>query len=159
MSLPGIIRGVGGAPGVVGYPSGLTTGIFNELNFVIPEYRPKLVSKYGNDSYMLASEILGNSTVEEVSTTTNTFSHFERGRLYGVGIVNANVAAASAATINITFKSPDSYNDGATGTQSPFVNNQTVKIHCRPRSSRFLFSRHRHNNNAECRRRYRNLRP
>jgi hypothetical protein len=126
--IPQVLRGVGGAPGVTGYPSGLTTGIFNELNFVIPEYIPKLVSKYGNDSYMLISEILGKSAVEEVSTTTNTISHFEKGRIFGVGIVNASVAAGGSATITVTFKSPDSYTDGATGTQSPFVNGQTVKI-------------------------------
>jgi hypothetical protein len=136
MALPGVIRGVGGAPGVVGYPSGITTSVFNELNYVIPEYRPKLVSKYGNDSWVLMSEMVGASVVEEVSTTTNTFSHFERGRIYGVGIINANVAASSGSTISITLKSPDSYNDGATGTQSPFVNGQTVKVRSSGRKAR-----------------------
>lgn len=136
MAIPGIIRGVGGAPGVVGYASGITTAVFNELNYVIPEYRPKLVSKYGNDSWVLMSEMVGASVMEEVSTTTNTYSHFERGRIYGVGLVNANVAATSGATINITFKSPESYNDGATGTQSPFVNNQTVKLRSNGRKAR-----------------------
>lgn len=136
MAIPGVIRGAGGAPGVVGYPSGLTTGIFNELNMVIEEYIPKLVAKYGNDSYMLASEILGRSTIEETSTATNTYSHFEQGRIYGVGIVNANVAASSGATITITFKSTESYNDGATGTQSPFVNGQTVKLRSNGRKAK-----------------------
>ena len=56
-----IITGVQGRPGVVAYPTGLTTGIFNELNFVVPEVIPKIVSKFGNTSYMLASEILGRS--------------------------------------------------------------------------------------------------
>jgi hypothetical protein len=85
---------------------------------------------------MLMSEILGKSAIEEVSTTTNTYSHFEKGRIFGVGIVNANVAASSGATINITFKSPDSYNDGATGLQSPFVNGQTVKLRSNGRKAR-----------------------
>src|SRR5689334_8059078 len=130
MSVPGIPYGKGqsGAPGTVGYPSGITTGIFNELNFVIPDYIPKLIAKYGNDSYMLVSEILGRSVVEETSTTTNTYSHFERGRLFGVGINNADVTGlTSGGTAAITFKSPQSYNDAA-GTQSPFLNGQTIKL-------------------------------
>lgn len=129
MSVPGLIKGATGAPGTVAYPSGLTTGIFNELNMVIPDWIPKLIAKYGNDSYMLVGEILGRSTVEDQTTTTNTYSHFERGRLFGVGINNADVTGvAVGAAITITFKSPDSYNNGATGTQSPFLNNQTVKL-------------------------------
>src|SRR3954471_4248529 len=114
MAVPGIVRGATGAPGTVAYPSGITTSIFNELNMVIPDWIPKLIAKYGNDSYMLVSEILGRSTVEEQTTTTNTYSHFERGRLFGVGIVNANVTGATTDTaITVTFKSPDSYNDAA----------------------------------------------
>lgn len=128
MATPGIYRGASGAPGTVAYPSGITTGIFNELNFVIPDYIPKLIAKYGNDSYMLVSEILGRSVVEETSTTTNTYSHFERGRLFGVGINLNNVAGlTSGSAASITFKSPDSYNDAA-GTQSPFLNGQTIKL-------------------------------
>lgn len=129
MATPGIIRGATGAPGTVAYPSGLTTGIFNELNMVIPDWIPELIAKYGNSSYMLASEILGRSTVEEQTTSTNTFSHFEKGRPFGVALVNANVSSTVAGTaINVTLKSPESYNDGATGLQSPFLLNQTVKI-------------------------------
>lgn len=124
-----IVRGATGQPGPVAYPSGLTTGIFNELNFVIPDYIPGLIAKYGNSSYMLAAEILGNSNIEQTNTTTNTFSHFEKGRPYGSGIVATTVAAgASGAAISVTLKSPQSYNDGATGTQSPFLLNQTVKF-------------------------------
>lgn len=136
MATPGIVRGASGAPGTVGYPGGLTTGIFNELNMVIPDWIPKLIAKYGNDSYMLVSEILGRSTVEDQTTTTNTYSHFERGRLFGVGLVSANVnGVAAGATVNITFKSPESYNDTA-GTQSPFLNLQTVKIRSNGRKAR-----------------------
>lgn len=124
-----IVRGATGQPGPVAYPSGLTTGIFNELNFVIPDYIPGLIAKYGNSSYMLAAEILGNSNIEQVNTTTNTFSHFEKGRPYGSGLVATTVAAgASGAAVSVTLKSPQSYNDGATGTQSPFLLNQTVKF-------------------------------
>lgn len=124
-----IVRGASGQPGPVGYPSGLTTGIFNDLNFVIPDYIPGLISKYGNDSYMLAAEILGRSNIEETLTETNTYSHFERGRSYGSGIVAATVAqGAAGAAVNVTLKSPESYNNGATGTQSPFILNQTIKF-------------------------------
>ena len=123
-----IVRGATGQPGAAAYPSGITTGIFNELNFVIPDYIPQIVAKYGNSSYMLAMEILGNSNVETVNTSTNTFSHFEKGRPFGSGLVSANVTGVtSGAAITVTFKSPDSYNNSA-GTQSPFLNGQTVKI-------------------------------
>jgi hypothetical protein len=134
-----IIRGATGQPGTVGYPSGITTGIFNELNFVIPDYIPGLINKYGNESYMLASEILGNSIVEDTTTTTNTYSHFEKGRLYGSGLVANNVTGVTVgATINITLASPQSYNDGTTGTQSPFLTNQTVKIRSNGRKFKVL---------------------
>jgi hypothetical protein len=124
-----IVRGATGQPGPVAYPNGLTTGIFNDLNFVIPDYIPGLVAKYGNSSYMLAMEILGNTTIEQVNTLTNTFSHFEKGRPYGSGLVATSVnSGAAGAAVSVTLKSPESYNNGATGTQSPFLLNQTVKV-------------------------------
>jgi len=124
-----IVRGATGQPGPVAYPSGITTGIFNDLNFVIPDYIAGLVAKYGNSSYMLAMEILGRTNIEQVNTTTNTYSHFEKGRPFGSGIVATTVAAgASGAAVSVTLKSPESYNNGATGTQSPFLLNQTVKF-------------------------------
>lgn len=132
-----IVRGATGQPGAIAYPSGITTGIFNDLNFVIPDYVAGLVAKYGNSSYMLAMEILGRTTVESVNTTTNTFSHFEKGRPFGSGLVNANVTSSVAGqAINITLKSPESYNNGATGTQSPFLLNQVVKIRSNGRKFR-----------------------
>ena len=82
-------------------------------------------------------EILGRSTVETVNTTTNTFSHFEKGRPFGSGLVNADVESTVAGdAINITLKSPESYNNGATGTQSPFLLNQVVKIRSNGRKFR-----------------------
>jgi hypothetical protein len=124
-----IVRGATGQPGPVGYASGLTTAVFNDLNFVIPDYIPGLIAKYGNSSYMLAMEILGNTNVEQVDTTTNTFSHFEKGRIYGSGLVAANVTGVTVgAATNVTLKSPESYNNGATGTQSPFLLYETVTI-------------------------------
>jgi hypothetical protein len=132
-----IIRSATGQPGPIAYPSGITTGIFNELNFVIPDYIPGIIAKYGNSSYALVMEILGRSTVETVNTTTNTFSHFEKGRPFGSGLVNADVESTVAGTaINITLKSPESYNNGATGTQSPFLLNQVVKIRSNGRKFR-----------------------
>jgi hypothetical protein len=129
-----IVRGATGQPGPGGYQQGLTTGIFNDLNFVIPDYIPGLIAKYGNSSYMLASEILGNSNIEQVNTTTNTYSHFEKGRIYGSGLVASNVAATGVnQPVIITLKSPQSYLSGpgntiAPGTVCPFLLNQTVKF-------------------------------
>lgn len=132
-----IVRGATGQPGPIAYPNGITTGVFNELNFVIPDYIPGIIAKYGNSSYMLAMEILGRSTVETVNTTTNTFSHFEKGRPFGSGLVSADVTSSVAgAAINITLKSPESYNNGATGTQSPFLLLQVVKIRSNGRKFR-----------------------
>ncbi len=132
-----IVRGATGQPGPIAYPLGITTGIFNELNFVIPDYIPGIIAQYGNSSYMLAMEILGRSTVETVNTTTNTFSHFEKGRPFGSGLVANNVSSTVAGDpINITLKSPQSYNDGTTGTQSPFLLLQVVKIRSNGRKFR-----------------------
>lgn len=132
-----IVRGATGQPGPIAYANGITTGIFNELNFVIPDYIPGIIAKYGNSSYMLAMEILGRTAVETVNTTTNTFSHFEKGRPFGSGLVAANVTSNTpGAAINITLKSPESYNNGATGTQSPFLLNQVVKIRSNGRKFR-----------------------
>jgi hypothetical protein len=132
-----IVRGATGQPGPIAYPSGITTGIFNDLNFVIPDYIAGLIAKYGNSSYMLAMEILGRTSVEVVNTTTNTFSHFEKGRPFGSGLVASNVTSSVAgAAINITLKSPESYNNGATGTQSPFLLNEVVKIRSNGRKFR-----------------------
>lgn len=101
-----IVRGATGQPGPVAYPSGLTSGIFNDLNFVIDDYIPGLIAKYGNSSYMLAVEILGNSNIEQVNTTTNTFSHFEKGRPYGSGLVATTVASGAAgAAVSVDRKS------------------------------------------------------
>jgi hypothetical protein len=123
-----IIRGAQGAPGTIGYENGLTSSVFNELNFVIPKYDAMLKKKFGN-SYTIMSELLGNAVVKEDMTTTNTFSHFEVGRYLGVVLVNANVTGvASGANVTFVAKSPESYNNGATGTESPIAEGQTVRI-------------------------------
>lgn len=132
-----IVRGATGQPGPIAYPDGITTGIFNELNFVIPDYIPGIIAKYGNSSYALVMELLGRSSVETVNTTTNTFSHFEKGRPFGSGLVAQDVSSTVPGTpINIILKSPQSYNNGATGTQSPFLLNQVVKIRSNGRKFR-----------------------
>lgn len=128
------IRGATGQPGPGSYAQGLTTGIFNDLNFVIPDYIPGLIAKYGNSSYMLAAEILGNSNIEQVNTSTNTYSHFEKGRPYGSGLVASNVAATGVNNqVIITLKSPQSYltapgNTIPPGTVCAFLVGQTVKF-------------------------------
>ncbi len=132
-----IVRGATGQPGPIAYPNGITTGIFNELNFVIPEYEDVLFAKYGNSHITIMMAMLGKSVVEQVNTTTNTYSHFEKGRPFGSGLVNADVTSSVAgAAINITLKSPESYNNGATGTQSPFLLLQIVKIRSNGRKFR-----------------------
>ncbi len=132
-----IVRGATGQPGPVSYPSGITTAIFNELNFVIPDYIPGLISKYGNSQYAFVMELLGGTVVEQANSTTNTFSHFEKGRIFGSGIVAANVTGiTSGAAVTVTLKSPESYNNGATGTQSPFLLNQTVKVRSNGRKAK-----------------------
>jgi len=131
-----IVRGATGQPGPIAYPSGLTTGIFNDLNFVIPDYIPGLISKYGNSSYMLAAEILGSSVIEQANTTTNTYSHFEKGRIYGSGLVKTAVTGVtSGADVQVALKSPESYNNSAF-TQSPFLLNQTIKIRSNGRKAK-----------------------
>lgn len=116
-----IVRGASGQPGMIGYPNGMDTGIFNELNYVVPDYRPKLVNKYGNESLMLTMMLTGKDVLEETNTSTNTFSHFEKGRIFGSALVNANVTGVtSGANVTLVLKSPESYNNGATGTQSAF---------------------------------------
>jgi len=132
-----IKQGASGQPGPIAYPSGITTGIFNELNFVIPDYIPGLIAKYGNSDFPFMMEILGRSCVENVNTTTNTYSHFEKGRPFGSGLVAGDVESTVAGdAINITLKSPESYNNGATGTQSPFMLKQVVKIRSNGRKFR-----------------------
>jgi len=123
-----IIRGAQGSPGTIGYQNGLTSSVFNELNFVIPKYEKQLQHKFGN-SYVVMSELLGNSVIREDMTTTNTFSHFEVGRYFGVVLVDANVTGiTSGANVTFVCKSPESYNDGATGTEAPIAEGQTVRI-------------------------------
>lgn len=124
-----IVKGATGSPGAAAYPVGQTMGMFNELNFVVPDWKDALISKYGNSSYLLIKEILGGTVYREDSTSTNTFSHFEKGRSFGVGFVNATVTGiVSGANVTFIAKAPDSYNNGATGTQSPYNVGQTVKI-------------------------------
>src|SRR5262249_8692742 len=112
-----IVRGATGQPGPGAFPQGLTTGIFNDLNFVIPDYIPGLIAKYGNSSYMLAAEILGSSNIEQVNTTTNTYSHFEKGRPYGSGLVATDVAVTGVGNqVTVTLKYPQSYVQGPNNT-------------------------------------------
>lgn len=36
--------------------------LFNDLNFVIPDYIPSLMAKYGNDNYALVMELIGKES-------------------------------------------------------------------------------------------------
>jgi hypothetical protein len=82
-------------------------------------------------------EILGKTALEEDSTTTQTFSHFEKGRIFGVGFVSANVTGVVAgAQVTFVLKTPDSYVNGATGTQAPFRLKEIVKLRSNGRKAR-----------------------
>lgn len=54
-------------------PKVQTTGaLFNDLNLIIPDYIPQLMAKYGNESYLLVWEILGNKNDGEIVVNKNT---------------------------------------------------------------------------------------
>ncbi len=134
----GVIKGVKGSPGFISYTGGLTSAAFSELNYVIPKYESVLKPKFGNN-YLIISELLGNGTVKTGMTTTNTFSHFEVGRYFGVVRVNADVTGlTSGGNAVFVCKSPDSYNNGATGTLAPIAEGQTVRLRSNGRKGRVI---------------------
>lgn len=56
-------------------PKVSTAGLFNDLNFVIPEYIPKLCEKYGDVSFYEVMQRLPNFEVIPIK-----ISHFETAR-------------------------------------------------------------------------------
>lgn len=124
----GIITGATGAPGSQSYGQQATnSALFNDLNIIIPDWIPDLFDKYGTERYALIMEILGRTTLEESKTTTRTFSHFEKGRAFGVVFVNANVGGITPGA-NVTFvMGPGSYTNTA-GTAAPARVGEYVRI-------------------------------
>lgn len=114
-----------GAPGPVVYPGNATnTALFNDMNIIIPDLIPELFDRYGAESYGMLMEYMNayggafRSVVETGTSSTKQFFHYEKGRAFASGTVNANVTGATAgATINVVLAA-GSYTNA--GTESSF---------------------------------------
>lgn len=109
-----------GAPGAVTYPNGATNAtLFNDMNIIIPDLIPELFDRYGAENYGMLMEFMGpiggvmRSVTEKVTSKTRLFDHYEKGRLLPSGVVNADVASATAGlSITIRLKSTSLTNSG-----------------------------------------------
>lgn len=125
-----IISPVSGAPGPVVYPNAggaNNTSLFNDMNIIIPDLIPELYDRYGSESYGMLIEFMGalggalRSITETGTSGTRQFFHYEKGRAFPSGTVNANVTGATAgASITITLAA-GSYTQS--GTESGFQQN------------------------------------
>lgn len=124
-----IINPVTGAPGAVVYPGNATnTALFNDMNIIIPDLIPELFDRYGAESYGMLMEFMGpiggafRSITEKTTVSTKQFFHYEKGRAFASGTVNANVGSATAgASITITLAAGSYTNSG---TESGFRTNE-----------------------------------
>lgn len=118
-----------GFPGPVTYPTQTTSSsLFNDMNIIIPDLIPELYDRYGAENYGMLMEYMNSfgggfrSVIETGTSSTQTFRHYEKGRAFASGIVNANVTGATANTgITITLGVGSYYN---AGTESAFRNNE-----------------------------------
>lgn len=123
-----VINPVAGAPGPVVYPGNATnTALFNDMNIIRPELIPELFDRYGAENYGMLMDFMGEiggvmrSVVEKTTSSTRQFIHYEKGRAFPSGLVNANVTGATAgAAITVTL-APGSYTNA--GTESGFQQN------------------------------------
>lgn len=123
-----VINPVAGAPGPVVYPGNATNAaLFNDMNIIIPDLIPELFDRYGPENYGMLIEFMGaiggamRSVTEKATSSTRQFYHYEKGRAFPSGLVNANVTGATAgAEITITL-APGSYTNS--GTESGFQQN------------------------------------
>lgn len=44
--------------------SGATTGLFNDLHFIVPDYLPKLIEKYGNTNWVDEMELMRKDKIQ-----------------------------------------------------------------------------------------------
>lgn len=134
----GIVQGATGAPGSISYGQQASNAeLFNDLNIIIPDWIPDLFNKYGTERYALIMEILGKTTLEESKTTTQTFSHFEKGRTFGVVFVGAQVNAITpGANVTITL-GPGSYNNPG-GTTSPARIGEFVRLRSNGKKAKII---------------------
>lgn len=117
-----------GAPGPVVYPGNATnTALFNDMNVIRPELIPELFDRYGAENYGMLMDFMGEiggvmrSVTEKTTSTTRQFIHYEKGRAFPSGLVNANVGSATnGAAITVTL-APGSYTNS--GTESGFQQN------------------------------------
>lgn len=124
-----IINPVSGAPGPVVYPGNATnTALFNDMNIIIPDLIPELFDRYGAENYGMLMEYMNNfngafrSIIDKTVSTTRQFFHYEKGRAFASGTVNANVTGATAgASITITLAAGSYTNSG---TESGFRQNE-----------------------------------
>jgi hypothetical protein len=115
-----IINPTTGSPGPVVYPGSATsTNLFNDMNIIIPDLIPELYDRYGAENYGMLMDFMGpiggalRSITEEGTSATRQFFHYEKGRAFASGTVNANVAGATAgAAITITLAAGSYTNSG-----------------------------------------------
>jgi hypothetical protein len=120
-----IINPTSGWPGPVVYPGNATnSGLFNDMNIIIPDLIPELYDRYGIEHYGMLMEYMNSyggafrSILEQGTSSTKQFFHYEKGRAFGSGTVNANVTGATAgAAITITLGAGSYFNSG---TESSF---------------------------------------
>lgn len=109
-------------PGAVSLPS-VNLQLISDLQLLMPQWYKQYVEKYGNEDFTWWLATYGG--MEEVKNTE--FFWFEsRGKLM-VAITNLNavVAPAAGATVNLTLATGDYYNGG---TESPLRVGETVRI-------------------------------
>ena len=124
-----IINPTTGAPGPVVYPGNATNAaLFNDMNIIIPDLIPELYDRYGAENYGMLMEYMNSfggafrSVLETGTSSTKQFFHYEKGRAFPSGSVNANVGGATAgASVTITLAA-NSYTNA--GTESGFRQNE-----------------------------------
>lgn len=117
-----------GAPGPVVYPGNATNAaLFNDMNIIIPDLIPDLYDRYGAESYGMLIEFMGpignamRSITEKGTSSTRQFFHYEKGRAFPSGTVNADVTGATAGTAITITLAAGSYTNS--GTESGFQQN------------------------------------
>lgn len=118
-----------GAPGPVVYPGNATnTALFNDMNIIIPDLIPELFDRYGAENYGMLMEYMNSyngafrSVMEQGTANTKQFFHYEKGRAFASGTVNANVTGATAGASIVVVLAPGSYTNA--GTESGFRVNE-----------------------------------
>src|SRR5690349_15469661 len=115
-----VINPTTGAPGPVVYPGNATNAsLFNDMNIVIPDLIPELFDRYGAENYGMLIEFMGpiggamRSIIDKNTSSTRQFFHYEKGRAFPSGTVNANVTGATAgAAITVTLAAGSYTNSG-----------------------------------------------